>query len=147
MMSWPQVGRGRRAGAPPTELQRKAIEYVRSGEVGPVGDSSTRAEIEEAAPGITLDELNDCLVAGWLRLSWWGVIGGGPSGEADCWWGGDKLPPTEAQAAEEARRRNHAHEWREAETKGRFDPPWEACDCGVWRAGPHAPVAGIEAGP
>jgi hypothetical protein len=145
--SWPQVGRERRGGEPPTELQRAAVEYVRSMEVGPVGDGSTHAEIEQAVPGITLDELNDCLKAGWLRLSWWGVIGGEPSGEADCWSGGDKLPPTPAQAEREAYRRNHAHEWHEAETKERFDPPWEACECGVWRPGPHAPVAGIEVTP
>lgn len=127
-IEWPQRGRASRAGQPPTELQHKAILFVYQMGSGPVGDGSTRAEIEAEVPGITLEELNDCLTAEWLRLQWWGVIGGAPSGEADCW---DCAPDGEAFLRREmmATIPEHEHQWAETVCAERFWEAWCVRQC------------------
>lgn len=141
-MNWPTTGRGSRAGDPPTTAQAKAIYFVYQMNGGPVGDGVTRAEIREEVPEITQDELADCLRAEWLKVDYWGIIGGEVSEDAipDCW---ATLPGGDAFLKAESDKRlvGHDHVWGEAETSERFNPPWESCRiCHAWRTGPDQPT-------
>ena len=144
--TWPSAGRASRAGQPPTHAQARTIYFVYQMNGGPVGDGVTREEIETHEPKLTLDELNDCLRAEWLKVDWWGIIGGDIPADAipDCWStlsGGDAF----LQAESDKRLVAHEHQWAETQTAERFDPPWEACSiCHAWRTGPNDPARGPE---